>query len=573
MKAATTYAARMKAYLDAVRTGARPCSMYERQAIARHDADLRRVGTDGFPYVWDQQEADTACEFLELLPHVKGRWARLRAGQPRETLRLEGWQVFLVSSIFGWRHAKRGTRRFRIACLYIPRKNAKSTLAAGIGLYMAFADGEPGAEVYAGATSETQAWEVFGTARRMVGLLPEMQEALEVRVNANNLMRPSDGSKFATIIGKPGDGASPHCAIVDEYHEHQTSEQFDTMLTGMGARDQPLLLVLSTAGDNLAGPCAADWEDCKRLLAEPTLDDRKFALIYTTDPDDDWTSEVALIKANPNYDISVDGEFLRAQQREALRNARKQATFKTKHLNLWVNAGNAFFNIELWDRLAAPSLKLEDMADRPCVIGVDLASKIDLAAVVLLFMPTEDQPTIDVFARFYVPERQAMARENAHYFQWADAGWLTVTDGDMIDHDRIFADTTQVASAYNVQELAFDPYQSVMLISRLMEAGVNCVEYRQTVVNMSDPMKYLEALIRAGRLRHDGNPVLRWCIANVEARVDAKDNVYPRKAGNDPARKIDGAVALVQAVGRYIALAAAGDEGFDSFLKNPVVAA
>lgn len=558
---------RFQQYVDAVLSGTRPACLYERQAVKRHVDDLTHVNSR---WVFDDDKAWEACEFIELLPHVKGRWARLTAGE-RLTLSLAGWQVFIIGSLCGWVDATTRARRFNIASVYVPRKNGKSTLAGGLALYFAFADGEPGAEVYSGATTEKQAWEVFGPARRMVMLTQELQEELGIAVNANNLIRADDGSRMEAIVGKPGDGASPHLAIVDEYHEHTTSSLYDTMLTGMGAREQPLLLVVSTAGSNLAGPCAMDWEDCKRILATPTSNERKFAILYTVDNEDDWTSETALVKANPNYDVSVSGEFLRERQREAITDARKQATFKTKHLNLWVNSGFAFFNIELWDRLKDAALTWDSVAGRRCIIGVDLASKVDLASTMYIFLPTPEFPTLDILGSHYVPEQLTMETEGAHYRAWVIEGHMVATDGDMIDHERILSDTTARARVYNVAELAFDPYQAVMLVAALMQEGIECVEYGQTVVNLSDPMKYLEAMIRAKRVRHNGDPVLRWCLSNVEARVDVKDNVYPRKAGNDPARKIDAAVALIQAVGRYIAREANRDPSLDAFLKDPVI--
>jgi phage terminase large subunit-like protein len=304
------------------------------------------------------------------------------------------------------------------------------------------------------------------------------------------------------------------------------------------------------------------------LLAAPASDERKFAIIFAMDDGDDWTSEVALRKANPLYDVSVSGEFLQAQQREAIRNARKQATFKTKHLNQWVTAGQAFFNIELWDRCKTV-FDASELVGRDCLVGVDLASKNDLASVVKVFLPTADIPYLDILARHYVPDEKLKDKENEHYRGWVLEGHLIATDGAMLDHDRIYDDALRDATAYNIRELAFDPYQAVMLIARLMD-HMTCVEYGQTVVNMSDPMKYAEALIRQGRVRHNGDPVLRWCLSNVEARADVKDNVYPRKAGNDPARKIDAAVALIQAIGRFIALNATREGDFDSFIRNPV---
>ena len=230
---------------------------WARLACQRHLNDLARTS---WQYTFNPELTDVngklyypverICKFAQMLPHIKGDWAARG-----ERIRLEAWQVFVLASIFGWVHRDTRRRRFRIADLYVPRKNAKSTIAAVIGAYMLAADGEYGAEVYSGATSEDQAYEVFRPARLMAATTPEYCKHYGVTVNISNLAIVSTNSKFEPVIGKPGDGASPSCAIVDEYHEHKTSALYDTMETGMGARSQPLLLIITTAGSDISGPC------------------------------------------------------------------------------------------------------------------------------------------------------------------------------------------------------------------------------------------------------------------------------------------------------------------------------
>jgi phage terminase large subunit-like protein len=256
----------------------------------------------------------------------------------------------------------------------VPRKNGKSALSAGIGLYMLCADGEFGAEVYSGATNEKQAWEVFKPARLMAMRTPALCSRFGVDVNARSLVRVDDESKFETITGDPGDGQSPSCSIHDEYHEHADDGQVDTMQTGMGARDQPLQVLITTAGDNLAGPCYARLHDERSKLAGsakgggPPIDDETFFVEYTIDEDDDWKSEAALRKANPNFDVSVSGDFLLARQRDAIAMPRKAGVFKTKHLNLWVSAKAAWFDVEAWRRCHDPTIPIK-ASTRPCSSG------------------------------------------------------------------------------------------------------------------------------------------------------------------------------------------------------------
>ena len=384
-------------YATAVDTGAIPACRYVVAACRRFLKDRERAG---WRYWLDDTAAERACKFIELLPHTKGIWAASRPGSTN-LVRLEPWQCFLVVNVFGWRRTD-GTRRFREAYLEVPRKNGKSLIAAAIGLYVLTADGEPGAEVYAGATSEKQAWEVFRPARLMALGRADLMAHYQLEVNASNICVPSTGAKFEPLIGKPGDGASPSCAIIDEYHEHQTPDLYDTMLTGQGARQQPLMLIITTAGDNLGGPCYDKRTSLVRMLDGVIEDEEKFALIYGIDAGDDWTTQEALIKANPNFGVSVGVEFLQSRQREGMENARRQGVFKTKHLNVWLQAKQAYFNMDRWAACHQPGLTLASLKGRPGRVALDLASKVDIAAKLFLFPLEGDK--FALIPRFYLPE-------------------------------------------------------------------------------------------------------------------------------------------------------------------------
>ncbi|MEF2551999.1 terminase TerL endonuclease subunit [Aurantimonas sp. A2-1-M11] len=537
-----SYVGKANRYARDVVAGRILACKWVRLSCQRHLDDLAKQKGKDYPYRFDAAKAEKVCQFLELLPHSKGEWARKGL-----KLQLEPWQCFKTAALFGWVRKRDGRRRFRKALILEPRKNAKSTWAAGVGLYMLTADGEHGAEVYSGATTERQAWEVFGPARLMAQKTPALQSAFGLSVNASNLHILGNGSKFEPVIGKPGDGSSPTCAIIDEYHEHDTDVQVDTMETGMGAREQPLLLIITTAGDNLAGPCFAAMEDAQKVLEGLVENDELFALIYTVDPDMDWTSDAALVMANPNLDVSVKGEFLRARQRDAINNPRKVGIFKTKHLNLWVQARDAYFNIQRWTESADPSLKIEDFAGQPCRIGVDLASTIDIAAVEITFQHGDGYAR---FGRYYLPEATIEHGENEHYRGWEKAGWLTQTDGDMIDYVTIRDDLIGLTKLYQVEEIAFDPHQAMMMMSELSQEGVPVVEVRPLVLNFSPAMKQMDGLIRSRKIVHNGDPVFTWMLSNVVAKPDAKDNVYPRK--NRPENKIDGPVAHMMALARWM---------------------
>lgn len=555
-------------YAEAVLSEAVPACRWIKLACKRYLEDLDRAERDpASPYYYDVAAAARVCRFIELLPHTKGKWAR-----NSELLKLEPWQCFFICNVFGWTVRRTGFRRFVRAELFVPRKNGKSALAAAIGLYLAIADGEFGAEVYSGATSEKQAQEVFTPAYYMAKRTPDLLSHYGVEIsgthkNPTAIYKLSDGSKFEPVIGKPGDGASPHGAIVDEYHEHKDDTLVDTMETGMGAREQPLLLVITTAGDNLSGPCYFMQRDAERGLqgVDDTAEafDHVFAMIYTIDEGDEWDSLETLRKANPNYGVSAGEDYFVRKLAEAKAASNKQATFKTKHLNIWVGAKSAYFNIDRWQRLTDPTLTLEQFRGRSAYIGMDLASKVDLAALGIVL---EVEPGKYVrFGKYYLPEARLLEPENDHYRAWAADEWITVTDGEMIDFRRIREDVLDLCRLLKVEELGFDPHQATMLVTDLMDEAVPVIELRASMANFSEPMKHLDAIIRAGDIRHNGDPVYTWMLSNVVTKANYKDEVYPRKERDES--KIDGVVADLMAINRCMAHQ---DQNIDSAIFDPI---
>ncbi len=534
-------------YAREVVAGKIPACKWVRLACQRQIDDLRRESDPRWPYRFDPKKAERVCKFVELLPHTKGKWAH-----KRERIKLEPWQQFGFTTVFGWVRKKDGLRRFREVYKEIPRKNGKSIDGAGVGLYMLSADNEFGAEVYSGATTEKQAWEVFRPARLMALRTPEFREAYAISVNASNLSRLEDGSRFEPLIGKPGDGASPSCAIVDEFHEHDSPELYDTMGTGMGAREQPLMYIITTAGANLAGPCYDKRSYAIKVLEGTLKDDELFAIIYTIDEDDDWTTEEALRKANPNFGVSVMEDYLLSRQRTAMQSASQQNTFKTKHLNIWVGARNAWMNMIAWGK-CPPRKTLPELAGRRCFIALDLASKVDVAAQLLIFPPTAEDPIWHVHGRYYLPEdvvEEKATSNHSHYATWAQQGLITLTPGNVIDYEYIMDDLRDFLSRFDVAEVPYDPWQATQLATQMLAEGAPMVEMRQTVQNLSEPMKQMEALVLSKQFAHGNCPVLTWMVSNVVAKLDKKDNIYPTK--EKPENKIDGTVAAIMGIGRAI---------------------
>ena len=518
-----------------------------RQACKRHLDDLKASKKRSYPYTFDKDEAEKACVFVQLLPHTKGQWAR-----ERKLIELEPWQKFIFCCVFGWVKKKDGLRRFSEAYVEVERKNGKSVIAAGVGIYMLCADGEYGAEVYCGATTEKQAWEVFRPAKLMLERTPALTNAAGIEIMAKNISIPADGSRFEPLIGNPGDGSSPSCALIDEYHEHDSPELYETMLTGMGAREQGLIFIITTAGFNLAGPCYDKRRQAQQMLDDVMPNDELFAIIYTIDADDDWQDPATLRKANPNFGVSVSEEFLLKQQRDAIRYPSRTNAFLTKHLNVWVSARTAWLNMADWHACGHPELTLDQFIGRECWLGVDLASKTDIASIALLFRDKDEngRDRWIVFTRNYLPEGaiERAGNNRAAYEAWQNAGHLVVTDGEEIDFDQIREEIRDLAAMFQINEIAYDPWRATQLAHQLMKDGAEIVEYRNTVQNMSPPMREMEAAITGKRFIHSDDPVLTWMASNVTAKSDAKDNIYPRKERNE--NKIDGIIAILMALGR-----------------------
>jgi phage terminase large subunit-like protein len=540
------HVAKAQTYASDVLSGRIPACLFVKLACKRFLSDLAREDDPLWPYRLDTLKAEKVCRFVELFPHSKGVWA-----QSRELFKLEPWQCFILVNVFGFVRKRDDMRRFRYSLVVVPRKNGKSAMSAPIGLYMLGADGEHGAEVYSGATSEKQALEIFRPAKLLAQKTPAFLSRYGVQVNASNLHIMANGSRFEPLIGKPGDGASPSCALIDEFHEHQTPDLRDTMVTGQGARQQPLTWIITTAGDNLAGPCFDDVLTGRKLLEGAIQDEERFYIEYTIDQDTDWTTPEALQMANPNYGISVDVDFLLAQQRAAIRNPREQGRFRTKHLCQWVNSRSAFFNMQSWNASYQPQLTLEAYRGRRCYVGMDLASKQDIAAMQILF-PLDDG-SYATFGRYYLPEDITQSPGKSHYAAWHTAGQLITTDGNMIDHQRIADDLDELRNTYDVEEVVFDPAQANFIMGRLTEQRVPVYEFTQHARNYSEPMKQVAALMDAGKLRHSDEPnsPMSWMISNVVSRTNAKDEVFPGKEKED--LKIDGPVALIMAMARAMA--------------------
>lgn len=527
-------------YARGVLSGRIPACSLVKKACERQLDDLDRYG-DGKRFIYDAEAGDRICWFIEHLTHVKGELA----GQE---IKLEPWQAFILHTTFSWKTTE-GIRRFRRVYIEVPRGNGKSSLSSGVALFCLCGDREPGAEVYSFATTRDQAKIVFGDAKEMARQNPKLKRAFDLQVLATSLYVPKTNSYFQakSAEGSTLDGLNTHLAVIDELHAHKTRAVYDVVETSLGKRRNSLMWVITTAGFDTAGICYEVRSFVKQILNKEAQDESQFGIIYGLDEGDDWTSEEALQKANPNWGVSVRPEIITSLQAKAIARPSAANNFKTKHLDVWCSAASSWMDMPAWN-LCRRSIALSDFEGFDCYMGLDLGAKNDLTAKVLVF-PVEENGRLNyyVFGTYYAPRAALLKSGNSQYDGWETLGYLKVTEGAVTDFNQIEADILEDCSRFRVKSVAYDPWQATQLATRLSDNDVPMVEYRNTVQNMSDPMKWLEALVQDKRLIHEGDPALTWMMGNVVAKRDFKDNVFPRKEVYE--NKIDGAVALIMALG------------------------
>lgn len=539
-----SFSERALRYAEGVVAGLIPACRFVVQACQRQIDDLSSPPAG---YRFDPAKADRACAFIELCPHIKGPLA-----SRGELIRLAEWQVFIVATAFGWVDAE-GNRRFRRVYIEVPRGNGKSALSSTIGLYMLVLDGEAGAEVYSAATTRDQARIVFRDAQAMARKMDRFRKRFGVEVTAQAIVQMKSSSSFKALSaeGNTLDGLNIHLAVVDELHAHKTRDVYDVLETGLGKRPQSLMWVITTAGANKHGICYEVRDYVVKVLTGDVSDPSTFGIIYTIDEGDDHFSEATLAKANPNWGISVDPTYVMQVASKARQQSSARANYLTKHLNVWVDANSALFDTAHWRKCEDKSLDEADFAADEAVIGLDLASKIDIAAKVTVYRRQIDgKAHFYAFPRFFLPYAAIEEERHPMYRGWELQGDLYATPGETIDFGIIEDEIRAEGPGLNLQAVATDPWQAQQMIQNLKRDGMPAEEYRQTVQNMSEATKTLDALMREGRIHHPGNAVLNWMIGNVVGHYDVKENVYPRKEMDK--NKIDGAVALIMALGWFI---------------------
>ena len=510
-------------------------------------------------YWFDGAAATLAVNFIELcLHHTKGEWA----GQP---FILEEWQREWVSNLFGWKRPD-GTRRYRVAYVEIPRKNGKSIIGSALALYLLFADGEQGAEVYSAAADRTQAALVFDPAKKMLEN-SSMLLAEKPQIYKHTISVPKTNSFYRVISAdaKHQQGFNSHGVIFDELHVQPNRDLWDVLTTSMGARRQPLMIALTTAGYDRNSICWEQHEYARQILEGITEDDSFYPVIYGAKEDDDWLDEAVWEKANPNLGVSVKLEFLRKEAQKATSVPAYQNTFRRYYLNQWTSQQSRWLDMEAWNACGEPfDEKLLDGAE--CYGGLDLASNSDLAAFVLDF-PEEGKDEDQRhrwLAKFWIPADNLEERTRQHRVQydvWVRDDLIQTTEGDIIDYEVILRDIEALGERYNIKEIAFDRWGATQVSRRLSDMGYSVVGFGQGMVSMAAPTRELLRIVLGKRLEHGGNPVLKWCADNMVVDTDSAGNVKPNKEKSR--EKIDGIVAGIMALDRAMRHDAAGGSAYE----------
>ena len=527
-----------KKYIADVLAGKVTACKWVRLFCERHEKDLKKGTKRGLYF--DEEEAERVLRFFDFLRHSKGEWG----GQ---AFILSPWEQAYLWVLFGWRK-KDGPRRFRISYLEVARKNGKSTLAAGVALYLLDGDKEPGAEVYSAATKRDQAKIVHGEACRMVRASTMLKQFITVRTD--NMFVLDTNSKFEPLSSDYNslDGLNIHGAIIDEVHAHKTRDLWDILETATGARRQPLMFAITTAGVSRQGICR-ELHDYLENVLEGSLEDDSFCgIIFTLDEEDDYTDERVWVKSNPNLGVSVKLDDLRDKIRKAREAPAALNAFLRLHMNVWTQAETRWIDPDAW-AACGEQTPLEDLRKEPCYAGLDLSSTTDISAFVLKFPRTGD-----ALGWFWIPEDEMEKRERRDrvpFSAWVRHGYVEATPGNVIDYEYIRQRIKQVAAEFRgLREIGYDPWNATQLAIQLEEDGFQVVPVRQGFQTLSPAAKELEREIMSGELKHGGNPVLRWMAANVVLAVDPAENIKPDKAKS--AERIDGIVALCMAISRQI---------------------
>ncbi len=502
--------------------------------------------TNGRDTIYDGQRADRVVNFIHHLNHSKGKWH----GEP---FNLIPWQEDIIRDIFGTVNVKTGFRQYDTAYVEIPKKQGKSELGAAIALYMLCADGEYEAEVYGCATDIEQAAIIFNVAASMVEQCSALKKRIKIIDSRKRMIYLPTRSTYRVVSSdvKNKHGYNVSACIFDELHAQPNRDLWDVMTKGAGdAREQPLTLALTTAGDDENSICYELHQKAVDIQEGRKTSPGFYSKIYGLSRDDDWEDEKNWYKANPSLGYTVTIDKVRRAYADAKGNPVDEAKFKQLRLNIWGEKATAWMNLKDWDA-NSDKVDIQQLIGRECYGGLDLSSTLDLTALVFCFPPRNEGEKYIFLPYFFIPGdniHNRVNKDHVPYDRWVEQGYIDATPGNVVDYRYIESKIKEIASQFVIKEIAYDRYNATNIILNLMDEGFTMIPFGQGYRDMSPPTKQIYAEVLKKNIIHNGNPVLRWNFSNVCIETDAAGN---QKASKKYSReKIDGAVAAIMAYDR-----------------------
>ena len=511
-----------------------------RNCVKRFFSDMERIDNGECDFYFDKDAAERYLRLVQKFKHVKGNnWKS-------PYIVYEPWQCFLFMYLMGMMLKASGRRRFRSAYVQVPRGQGKSALASQMGLYFISLDGEEGPEVICASTKKDAARIVFDSSRFMAMKNPSYLKNTGTRVLAHTIVHDKSNGIMKPVASdsQSMDGLNPSLIVGDEIHEWKRN-LYDVLDSSLTKRDDSLFFMISTAGLSTDGIGHEIYAYSKKVLSGDVDDETWFSMIWEMDQDDDWQDPEVWKKVNPNWGISVDPVNFEAKAKKAQETPASKYNFLVKHLNSWQNSHAPFFSVDHYDKCDS-SATFADMKGQDCFGGVDLASKVDLASVSLVFKPEKYL----ILNQSWLPEAAMMNNKNAKYERWVDEGHIRLVPGEVIDYDLIEKYIMECFEEYKMHDCMLDPWQAQQMIQNLEKENKPVSEFRMNTSNLSEATKELDAAIRSNNLIHNGSGLFRWCLSNVVCKFDAAQNVYPRK--ENERLKIDEAISSIMGVAAWI---------------------
>ena len=494
---------------------------------------------------FDTKAADRVVKFLQLLPQSTGKFN----GQP---LQLQAWQKWVIYSIFGFKYTKDSKRVVREVYIEVARKCGKSTLAAGIMLYLLTADGENEAQIIFAANSFSQAQLAFTMSKNFISHLDKKGKLFKTFRDQIKFPATKSVMKVVSADADKLDGLNCSAFVLDEYHAAKSNSVANVLTSSVGMREQPLMLYITTAGFDMSNPCYQLRSTYIDILDGKLQDDSIFSAIYTLDDGDDIEDEEVWIKCQPNLNLTVTSEYIKSQLNKAKNSPLLLTNFKTKLMNIWCSNANGEWIGSNYIQQSTAKFDLSDNMFNGCsgYLGIDLSSTSDLTAISLM-IPLNDKYYFKNW--YYLPESALQEGANREkYAQWKRQRHLNITSGNVVDYNRVISDIEEINKIIPIEAISYDQWQSTMAITQLTEKGFSCQPYSQTTGALNKPTRHMEIIARSGKAVYDDNPIIRWNFGNCEIVEDSNGNIKPVKINKDSQKKIDGIHAMLNALGKYL---------------------